>query len=66
MGVARLLKASDIAEMLQCSEYTVYEMAKDGRLPAIRIGRLVRFTESDMERFFQTLEARGEKDAVVI
>jgi excisionase family DNA binding protein len=59
MGTARLLKASDVAERLQCSPFLVYELARDGRLPAVRIGRLVRFREEDIE----TLMKAARKEA---
>ena len=38
-----LISAKDVQELLQVDRSTVYRMAEDGRLPAIKVGRQWRF-----------------------
>jgi excisionase family DNA binding protein len=45
----RLLTPTDVADLLSIPLSTVYELARDGRLPTIRIGRAVRFDRRDLE-----------------
>lgn len=42
-GTERLLDSKELAAKLGINDTTVEQMAKDGRLPSIRIGRLLRF-----------------------
>lgn len=48
-GNGRLLTVDEVADMLRINKSTVYRMAKQGRLPAIRVGRQWRFRESVLE-----------------
>jgi len=45
----RLLTVEEVAEMLRINKSTVYRMAKQGRLPATRVGRQWRFRESVLD-----------------
>lgn len=47
----------EVAELLKISKYTVYEMVKRGDLSAYRIGRKLRFQESDIEEYIK--KAKG-------
>jgi excisionase family DNA binding protein len=38
-----LLRADELAEVLQCSVSHIYELAARGEIPCLRIGRLIRF-----------------------
>jgi excisionase family DNA binding protein len=38
-----LLTPDDVAAALRCSRTTVYRMVDEGKLPSVRIGRLLRF-----------------------
>lgn len=49
-----MLTARDIQEMLQVDRSTVYRMADDGRLPAIKVGRQWRFPRQAVERFLSS------------
>lgn len=42
-GTERLLDSKQLGELLGVNDTLVEQMAKDGRLPSIRIGRLLRF-----------------------
>ena len=45
----RLLTVLEVAELLRINKSTVYRMAKQGRLPATRVGRQWRFRKSVLE-----------------
>ena len=43
-----LMDVRDVAALLRVSKSMVYKLAEQGTLHAVRIGRLVRFTRSDV------------------
>ena len=50
----KLLKAGEVAELLGVSVETVWDWAKDGTLPCVRLGatgRWMRFRPADVERW---------------
>ncbi len=53
-----LLTAAEAAEILTVREATVYDMARRGDLPCVKIGRLVRFVEADVVDWFDGLRVR--------
>lgn len=42
---------SEVAEILRCSEKTVYNRVKSGKLRSIKNGRLVLFTKESIDEF---------------
>jgi excisionase family DNA binding protein len=46
-----LLTPDEVAEMLQIARKTVVIMAREKRLPCIRIGRFVRFDPVEIDRW---------------
>ncbi|MCR4406742.1 MAG: helix-turn-helix domain-containing protein [Anaerolineae bacterium] len=44
-----LLNVQEVAEFLRVNATTVYTWARQGQLPAIKIGRRWRFRQSDLE-----------------
>jgi excisionase family DNA binding protein len=44
-----LLTVSEVADLLRINKSTVYRMAKQGRLPATRVGRQWRFRKSVLD-----------------
>jgi excisionase family DNA binding protein len=54
-----LTNATDLAAALGIRKHTVYELAREGRLPSVRIGRVVRFDTAAVRRF---IEAGGTSD----
>ncbi|HET6770673.1 MAG TPA: helix-turn-helix domain-containing protein [Actinomycetota bacterium] len=46
-----LLTPEAVARLLSCSPKSVYAWAARGVLPRVRLGRLVRFRPSDVNRF---------------
>ena len=59
-GPARpLLTALEVQELLHIDRSTVYRMAEDGRLPAIRVGRSWRFPADRIEALLDSGQRRG-------
>ena len=50
-GLGSFMTVEDVAELLRINKSTVYRMAKEGRLPATRVGRQWRFRQSALEDF---------------
>ena len=55
--LSSFMTVEDVAELLRINKSTVYRMAKEGRLPATRVGRQWRFRQSSLERY---LDGGGE------
>jgi excisionase family DNA binding protein len=45
----QLLTAEEVAELLRLPVSTIYDLARTGRLPHLRIGRALRFSQHDLE-----------------
>ncbi len=48
-----LLSPADVSKLLGIKRSTVYELARAGRIPSLRIGRAVRFLRADLETWIQ-------------
>ena len=48
-----LLTAKDVAALIKASESLVYKLQREGRLPAIRIGWLLRFHPETVRAFMR-------------
>lgn len=44
-----VMTVSEVAEYLRVNPQTVYRRAKAGQLPAVRIGRAIRFRKSELD-----------------
>jgi excisionase family DNA binding protein len=56
IGVAKLLKATDVAEILGISKKTVNKLAREGRLGFVQITAKERnFTETQIQDYIKTL-----------
>ena len=49
----RLLTPDEVADMLRLARKTVIVMAREDRIPHIRIGRFVRFDPTDIDRWIK-------------
>ena len=47
----QLLTPDEVAEMLQIARKTVVVMAREERIPCIRLGRVLRFDPSEIDRW---------------
>lgn len=45
----RLLTADEVAEQLRVSKAHIYDQARAGHLPHVRVGRYVRFVQEDID-----------------
>lgn len=53
----QLLRAAKVAELLDVSERYVYQLASQGSIPCVKVGRSVRFRPTDIEAW---LDARAK------
>jgi excisionase family DNA binding protein len=62
-GTERPLRTRQEAlEWLRISSTTLWELTASGELPAVRLGRAVRYRVEDIERFIERhLDGRGQK-----
>jgi len=49
----RLLTAKQTADVLQVTLPRVYELAREGVVPAVRLGRQVRFDEAALQQWIE-------------
>ncbi len=49
----KLLTSKEVANLLQITTRSVFNLRKEQKLPAVRIGALIRFKEYDVEKFLQ-------------
>ena len=49
--VSRLMTPDEIAAVLRITRKTVIIMAREGRIPCIRVGRIVRFDSDEIQRW---------------
>lgn len=51
--MTRLLTAAEVGEILRVPASWVYEQARRGAIPAVRLGRYVRFDEAEVEAWLR-------------
>jgi excisionase family DNA binding protein len=56
MATQKILTISEVAALLKVHPITVYRMIKQGRLPAFRIGRVLRFDADRLEDWLRVSE----------
>jgi len=57
--VGQILKVKELAEYLKLTEVTIYKYAKEGKIPACRVGSRWRF---DKEQIDELLKGKGEEN----
>lgn len=50
---ARLLTATEVADLMRVSRMTVYRMIKTGEMPSLRVGKGYRFREEDVHEYLR-------------
>ncbi len=58
-----LISAKDVQELLQVDRSTVYRMAEDGRLPAIKVGRQWRFEAEAISQWIRDHSSQADVPA---
>lgn len=62
---AHLLKANEVADRLNISRSQAFTLMRNGDLPTVRFGRLVRVRPEDLETFIvQNLSSNPETDLI--
>ena len=62
MDVKRLLLTTEeVAEYLRVNKYTVYRFVSEKQLPAIKLGRKLRFDQSDVEEWLTQRKRTGSE-----
>jgi len=52
-GNPELVKVQDVAKYLRVKISTVYDWAKKGKLPGVKVGRLWRFHRRDIDEWLE-------------
>jgi excisionase family DNA binding protein len=47
------LKVPEVAEMLRIARNTVYQLVGEGEIPSVRIGRSLRVSRKELERWLE-------------
>ena len=55
----KLLTPAQVAERLQITERTVYEWIRGGKVTALKLGRLWRIRQDDLEAFLENARAKA-------
>ncbi|CEI72516.1 helix-turn-helix domain-containing protein [Romboutsia hominis] len=63
-----ILNLTEVADLLRVSNQTIYNMIRDGRIKAYKVGREWRFLRKDIETFMSEdvchIAARGQKNTL--
>jgi excisionase family DNA binding protein len=60
MKTDRFYTVRTLAEKLAVKPLTIYRLIRDGKLPAMKIGRSIRFDPADIDAFLQTVRIKPE------
>lgn len=55
----KLLSLNEVSERTALSRSTIYREIDAGRLVAVKIGKSVRITDSELRRYIESLQIRG-------
>ena len=58
-SMRRLLAYRDAGKLLHVTDRTVWQLVKDGKLPAVRFGRTVRIDPTDLRTFIEHCKGQG-------
>jgi excisionase family DNA binding protein len=61
MGVKEILEAKDVAKYLHLHLFTVHKLARQGKLPAFKIGKDWRFRRAAIEEWVKSKEDASAK-----
>ena len=57
----RFLTVADVASLLRVRRETVYQWIKDGKIASIHLGRSVRISEDELQRFIENRMAKANE-----
>jgi excisionase family DNA binding protein len=58
MANQQLYKISEVTEMLSLSRSSIYREIQEGKLNVVRIGKAIRFLDTEITRYVNSLEAK--------
>lgn len=61
--ISDIMTIRDVADYLRLSEATIYQMARAGRIPALRMGRTWRFKKENIDDWIENATEKS-KDPV--
>lgn len=61
--ISDIMTIRDVADYLRLSEATIYQMARAGRIPALRMGRIWRFKKENIDHWIENATEKS-KDPV--
>jgi excisionase family DNA binding protein len=61
MSLPHLIDAAEVATALGLSKWRVYELAREGVIPHVRIGRSMRFDEAKVREWIEAGGSRGDE-----
>lgn len=62
--ITRLLSPADAAKYLAICERKLFELSKTQRIPAVRIGRAVRYDIADLDRFILNAKTGNQPESI--
>ena len=62
LTMENLLTPQEIADVLGVSKSTIYQWTHQEYIPHVKIGRFVRFRQSQVEKWLKKCEIRGRKN----
>lgn len=57
----KLLSAKQVSELLEVSQATVYDWVSRGRIPYVKLGRLIRFKKTEIFHWVETHTIRPKE-----
>lgn len=53
-----LMSPDEVCDVLKLTKSTLYRFARDGKIPCVRLGSLIRFRRADVERVISGQEPK--------
>ena len=60
-----LMTIQEVAKYLKISVHTIYKMVEQGRMPATKLGRQLRFRKSDVYKWLADKMTREQKERFI-
>jgi excisionase family DNA binding protein len=61
IDVGQVLTAQELAKYLKLTEVTIYKYAKEGKIPACRVGSRWRFDKDKVDELLKSEEKHGKE-----